>query len=199
MLAGVYVERRSLLHASPAGPKLLVVAAACVALLTVREPVGVLVATGIVVLAYALGRIRPREAWSQLRPLRWFVVVLLVVNLVTTDWGDAVALTARLLLAVALAGLVTLTTRTTDMIDALERGLVPLRRLGMDPTRVALMMSLAIRSVPVVAAIAGRVREAQRARGQERSVRAFAVPLVVGVLRYADTLGEALQARGMDD
>jgi biotin transport system permease protein len=33
----------------------------------------------------------------------------------------------------------------------------------------------------------------------ERSVRAFAVPLVVGALRYADALGEALSARGLDD
>ena len=50
-----------------------------------------------------------------------------------------------------------------------------------------------------IADLAARVREAQRARGVERSVRAFAVPLVVSALRHADALGEALSARGLDD
>ncbi|TGJ94898.1 energy-coupling factor transporter transmembrane protein EcfT, partial [Actinotalea fermentans ATCC 43279 = JCM 9966 = DSM 3133] len=36
-------------------------------------------------------------------------------------------------------------------------------------------------------------------RGHERDVRAFAVPLVVGAMRQADALGEALRARGFDD
>ncbi len=56
-----------------------------------------------------------------------------------------------------------------------------------------------MRSVPVVAALAQRVRDASRARGREHDVRAFAVPLVVGALRQADALGDALRARGLDD
>ncbi|WP_129669550.1 energy-coupling factor transporter transmembrane component T family protein [Phytoactinopolyspora endophytica] len=199
MLTGAYVARSSPLHRLPAGVKLLVLAIVCIGLLWVRTPLSVGVAVAVVAVLYAVGRVRPREAWSQVRPLRWFVLVILAVQLLVTDWVTAVSLTSRIVLAVALAGLVTLTTRTTALMDAMEKGLSPLRRIGVDPARIALMMSLAIRSIPVVADIAQRVRDAQRARGQERSIRAFAVPLVVGVLRYADTLGEALQARGMDD
>nr|WP_174257640.1 energy-coupling factor transporter transmembrane protein EcfT [Phytoactinopolyspora alkaliphila] len=198
-MTGAYVARSSVLHRLPAGVKLLTLAVACVALLAVREPWSVGVASAGTVVLYALGGIRWVEAWAQIRPLRWFVLVILVVQVLVTDWTTAVSLTSRLVVAVALAGLVTLTTRTADLMAAMERGLSPLRRLGVDPARVSLVMSLAIRSVPVVAGIAQQVRDAQRARGQERNVKAFAVPLVVGVLRYADTLGEALQARGMDD
>nr|WP_187361412.1 energy-coupling factor transporter transmembrane protein EcfT [Phytoactinopolyspora mesophila] len=198
-MTGAYVARPSPLHRIPAGPKLAALAGGCTALLLVRTLPGVVVGLAAVVVLYAVGRIRPVEAWVQVRPLRWFMAVLLVVQLLITDVGTAVSLTSRIVLAVALAGLVTLTTRTTDLMAAMERGLGPLRRVGVDPVRVSLMMSLLIRSVPVVTGIAQRVRDAQRARGQERSIRAFAVPLVVGVLRYADTLGEALQARGMDD
>ncbi|WP_166355990.1 energy-coupling factor transporter transmembrane component T family protein [Phytoactinopolyspora limicola] len=199
MLTGAYVARPSPLHHLPAGGKLAALAVACTGLLMVRTPAGVGVATAAVAGLYVVGRIRPAEAWAQVRPLRWFVAAILTVQLLITDVPAAISLTARIVLAVALAGLVTLTTRTTDLMAAMERALRPLRRLGVDPARVALLMSLAIRSVPVVAGIARRVRDAQRARGQERSIRAFAVPLVVGVLRHADTLGEALQARGMDD
>jgi biotin transport system permease protein len=68
-----------------------------------------------------------------------------------------------------------------------------------DADRVGLLLALSIRSVPVVAALAAEVRDAQRARGLTSSVRAFAVPLIVRALRHADQLGEALAARGVDD
>ena len=198
-LSGAYVPGTSLLHRMPAGVKLGLLAVACAALVLVRTPLTVGVAAGVVAGLYALSGVGARVAWAQIRPVRWFVLVLLAVQLLITDVPTAVSLTARIVLAIALAGLVTLTTRMSALMTALERGLGPLRRVGVDPARVSLLMSLTIRSVPVVAGIAGRVRDAQRARGQERSIRAFAVPLVVGVLRYADTLGEALQARGLDD
>lgn len=199
ILSGAYVAGSSPLHRAPAGAKLAGLAVACVALVLVRTPPAVGVATVCVAALYALAQVGAAAAWAQVRPLRWFVLVLLVVQLVITDVATAVSLTARIVLAVALAGLVTLTTAMSDLMDAMERLLSPLRRVGLDPGRVSLLLSLAIRSVPVVAGIAAQVRDAQRARGQERSVRAFAVPLVVGVLRHADALGEALQARGLDD
>ena len=61
------------------------------------------------------------------------------------------------------------------------------------------MLALAVRSVPVLARLAGEVGQARRARGAERSVRALAVPLVLRTVRHADRLGEALAARGVDD
>ncbi|HEX2361852.1 MAG TPA: energy-coupling factor transporter transmembrane component T, partial [Jiangellaceae bacterium] len=65
--------------------------------------------------------------------------------------------------------------------------------------RVALVLALAIRAVPVVAGLASEVRDAQRARGIAADPRSFAVPFVVRSLRHADALGEALAARGLDD
>lgn len=199
MLTGAYSPGTSPLHRAPAGVKLLGLAVGCTLLVLVRTPAAVAVAAGGVVLLYGLGRIGVGSAWAQVKPLRWLVLVLIIVQLIIADAATAVTMTARVVLAVALAGLVTLTTRTSDLMAALESGLSPLRRVGFDPSRVSLVMSLAIRGVPVVAGVAGRVRDAQRARGYERSLRAFAVPLVVGVLGYADRLGEALRARGLDD
>ena len=53
--------------------------------------------------------------------------------------------------------------------------------------------------VPLMAVLVREVSEAQWARGAQRSVRAFAVPLIVRALRQADALGESLVARGVDD
>ena len=187
------------LHRLGAGTKLLGLCACSLALLAVRTPAEVGVAVLGVLALYAAARLGPRALWSQVRPLRWFVPVLVAVQWATLGPLAATVLTTRLVALVALAGLVTLTTPTSAILGALERALGPLRRVRVDAERAALVLALAVRSVPVLASLAGGVRDAQRARGREHDVRALAVPLVVGALRQADALGEALRARGLDD
>ncbi|MER6944287.1 energy-coupling factor transporter transmembrane protein EcfT [Nonomuraea sp. NPDC000554] len=198
-LTGAYVQGGSVLHRLPAGAKLLGLAACCTVLVLLRSPVAMGGALVVVASLYAVSRVGVAAAWAQIRPVRWFAVALFAMQAVFVDLPSAATSTLRIVLAVALAGLVTLTTRTSAMMACLERCLTPARFVGLDPFRLSLLLSLTIRSVPVVAALATRVREAQRARGVEWSVRAFAVPLVVSTLRHADALGEALSARGLDD
>ncbi|GAA1653243.1 energy-coupling factor transporter transmembrane protein EcfT [Nonomuraea maheshkhaliensis] len=198
-LLGAYVPGSSPLHRLPAGVKLAGLAGACTVLVLLGSPPALGVAAVVVAGLYALSRVGPAAAWAQVKPVRWFAVALFGMQWVFVDLQGALSTVLRVVLAVALAGLVTLTTRASAMMAALERCLSPARFVGLDPFRLSLLLSLTIRSVPVVAELATRVREAQRARGVERSVRAFAVPLVVGSLRHADALGEALSARGLDD
>jgi biotin transport system permease protein len=192
-------RRPSVVHRLGAGTKLLALCGLSLGLLAVGSLPGVGVAVGVVVLLYALAGLGPRALWGQVRPLRWFVPVLAGVQVWTVGALGAAVLTTRLVVLVALAGLVTLTTPTSAILAALERALRPFERCGADADRAALVLALTLRSVPVLADLAGKVRDAQRARGRERDVRAFAVPLVVGALRQADALGEALRARGLDD
>ncbi|GAA4530038.1 MULTISPECIES: energy-coupling factor transporter transmembrane component T family protein [Nonomuraea] len=198
-LTGAYVPGDSFLHRMPTGAKLAVLAVCCTGLILLPSVWAMAGAAVVVVLLYAVARVGAAAAWAQVRPVLWFVAALFVIQLVLAGPSAAVLVTSRIVLAVALAGLVTLTTRTSAMMATLERALRPARRVGLDPFRLSLLLSLTIRSIPVIAALATRVREAQRARGVEWSMRAFAVPLVVGALRHADALGEALSARGLDD
>ena len=105
----------------------------------------------------------------------------------------------RELILMEAAGLVTLTTTTTDLSDVVVAGLGPFRRFGVNPERVGLLIALSIRAVPVVLGLAEQIRDAQRARGKTLSPRAFAVPLLVRALRHAQRMGDALVARGVDD
>ncbi|WP_251153877.1 energy-coupling factor transporter transmembrane protein EcfT [Cellulosimicrobium sp. Marseille-Q4280] len=194
-----YRPGTSPLHRAPAGAKLVGLAVAGTGVLLLGDPFAVGVAALAVVALYALAGAGPRVLWSQVRALRVVVPLLLAVQWFTLGPVPAVVLTARLVVLVALAGLVLVTTRSSDVLAAIERGLRPLGRAGLDVARVALVLSLAVRAVPVVAALAGRVRDACRARGRDHDVRAYAVPLVVASLRHADATGDALRARGLDD
>jgi biotin transport system permease protein len=196
---GLYRPGVSLVHRAPAGLKLLLLAVGAVMLVVVRSSVAV-GAGGLVVLGcYLLAGLGAREPLRQMWPLRWVVLLLVPFQWWTGGWRAAVVVVGTLLVLVAAAGLVTLTTRTTALLDLLERLLGPLRRLGVQPERVSLLLALTIRAVRVLVATLSDVRAARRARGLERSPRALLVPVVLRTMRHADRLGEALVARGVDD
>ncbi len=196
---GLYLPGSSVLHRTPAGAKLLVLLVAGAGSFLVDRPWQVAVAVASVGLGYAVAGIGPRVALGQLRPLLWVAGAAMVFHLVVSGLDRAVVVLGVLSVLVMLAGLVTLTTRTTAMVDALVAVCRPLRRLGVDPERIGLMLALGVRCVPLVVGLAEEVREAQLARGLGASPKAFAVPLIVRSLRHADALGEALVARGVED
>ena len=198
-MIGLYHPGSSPLHRAPAAVKLLALLVGTTALVVVRSPAAVGVAAAVVLAFVAVARLPAQLAWRQVWPLRWFVVVLVPLQWWSGGARAAVVVVGTLVVSVLGAAVVTLTTRVSAMLDLIERGTEPLRRFGVDPERVALVLALTIRAVPVLAATAGEVGDTRRARGLQRSPRALLVPLVVRTVRHADRLGEALVARGVDD
>ena len=198
-MTGLYRPGSSVLHRAPAGAELALLAAFTTALVVLRSPVAVGAAAVLCLLGYAVAGWSPLVALEQVRPLRWLLLVLVPFQVWTAGWEAALVVVGTLVVAVAAACLVTLTTRVSDLLDTLVRLLAPLRLAGFDPERAGLALALAVRSVPVIGAAAREVADARRARGLERSVRALAVPLVVRTVRHAERTGEALAARGFDD
>lgn len=196
---GVYQPGRSLLHRAPAGLKLvLLVAAGAAAFLVDSLPVLAAAAAAVLLLHWLAG-LGLRVVRSSLGPVLWMVLAVGALHAVLNGWRSAVLVVGTIVLLVLLAGLVSSTTRTTALVEAAVSALRPLRRLGVDADRVALLLGLSVRAVPVVLGIAAEVRDAQRARGVRADVRTFGAPFLIRSLRHADELGEALRARGVDD
>ncbi len=197
--AGLYRPGSSVLHRLPAGAKLLGLLAGVIAIALIPRWWQLAIAAAGVALLFAVARIPPQVAWSQLRPLRYLIPVVAALQIYLAGWHTAVTVCGTIVLAVALAALVTLTTRVTAMLDALSAVLRPLRRVGVDPDRIALLLATTIRCIPLVAGIVAEVTEARKARGLGFSIRALGAPVVIRSLRAADALGESLAARGADD
>lgn len=193
-----YVPGNSFIHRLPSGIKILSLALVGTLLFVFPLLAIVLSTLAVVAVFYPLAGIGPRIMLLQLKPLLWVLVLLLAVQWWMVDWLSGVLVVARLSALLLLAALVTLTTRTTDMIDALESGLSWLRFLRINPAKVSLALSLALRFIPVLAAITAEVREAQKARGLDRSVIAVAIPVIVRTLKMADDIAAALEARAYD-
>ena len=198
-VVGLYRPGTSVVHRLPAGVKLAGLAVVGAVSVLVGTPVQVAVLVACVLAGYAVARLPLSLLGASVRPLVWVAVPLGAFQVVVAGWERAAVIVGVILALVLLANLVTLTTRTTDLIDVVVALAGRLRFAGVDPERVGLVLSLGIRSVPLVLDLAEEVREAQHARGRGASARAFAVPLIVGALRRADEMGDALAARGFDD
>jgi biotin transport system permease protein len=163
--------------------KTIALLVACTAIFLIdRVAVAGLVLAGVLLL-YRVAGLEMRLAFAQLRPALWVLALLLAVQVLLDHWTTGVLVAIRLAALLLLASLLTRTTRSS---------------IGVNPGKVGLAISLALRFIPVLAVITVEVREAQRTRGLEGSVLAVAVPVVVRTLKMADDIAAAIEARSYD-
>lgn len=198
MTLGLYVPRDSPLHRAAPGVKLLGLLLCGVLVFMLHDWRPLLALLGLTLALYAAARLGWRTTWAQLRPALGLLLFFLVVQGLLTNWETAVVTALRFGVMILLASLVTLTTRTSALLAGLERAALPLARLGVNPARVSLAVSLTLRFIPVVAQTVQDVREAQRARGIEKNMLALAVPVIVRTLKMADDVADAIDARSWD-
>ena len=184
-------------HRVPAGRKLLALAAATLVIIPLTDLRWIAAASLMVVLLYlSQGREFARSGLRMLWPLWPVLLVLGVWHLATGEVRGGIGIALRMLAAIALANLVTMTTRLDDLIAVVERVARPLARIGLQPRTLAVAIALVIRFTPVLLLNAGQLMEAWRARSARRVGWPVVVPLALTALDDAERLAEALRARG---
>lgn len=196
---GEYISKRSPLHRLRPGAKLLGLFVFGTCAVVFRS-----VPTSLVALALgvALALLSGMRAADLLRVGRRFAIVgvlLFAFQAWQRGWEHGLAVVATLFALLLAASALTASTAADELIDTIVWLLRPLRRFGVRPEQVALAFSLTIRSIPIVLGQARETRAAAKARGLERSPRAYLVPFVLRVVAHAQLTGEALQARGLGD
>lgn len=198
-MLGAYVPGGSPIHRLPAGFKLLALIGAIAATtVMVTTPLGAAVALACTAALFALAGIGPGRAWPLMRGALLMVAMIVVLQLFLADWRKAVVVGAVLLASIGLAAVVTLTTRTADLLDAMVRALAPLERFGVRTDLIAMALALTIRSIPLIAEVFTQVDQARRARGLRFGPRVLFVPAVLAALDTADGFADTLAARGLD-
>ena len=198
-MPSLYRPGQSPLHRAPAGAKLLALALACV-LATVAGGLGAaLVLALLCTVGYLMADLGLRELARQLWRCRWIAAFMLVAQILFQPLATTLATTARIVCLIALAALVTATTRTEDLLTCIVSLLRPLERWGVRPERASLLFTLTLGAVPLVQENLRAVREAATARGATglSAIGGQASAVVVLCLQQADELADSLSARGV--
>ncbi|RNC96829.1 energy-coupling factor transporter transmembrane component T family protein [Oceaniradius stylonematis] len=142
----------------------------------------------------AVARIPPRMVFAAVRPALWVLGLIFLAQLFLADWRFAGFVVLRFAVMILAASLLTLTTRTSDLVEAIEGALsqfLPQR----SAEAISLALSLCLRFIPRVRDIFDEVKNAQRARGLGTNWRALVTPTIVRALKSADEIARAIVAR----
>ncbi len=111
----------------------------------------------------------------------------------------------RLIYLILGTSLMTLTTTPNQLTDGLEQGLKPLNRIHVPVHELAMMMSIALRFIPILIEETDKIMKAQTARGasfdeggliqKAKSMVPLLVPLFISAFRRANDLALAMEAR----
>lgn len=196
MTFGLYIPRRSPLHGLAAQTKILILAVTSLVVFLLPDPIVLTILLSLTSLLPVAAKLPWRSVWLQLRPV---IPLLVAVGLIQGILGDgltAIVALLRFMILIMLATIVTLTTRVSDLVEAIEQSLQPAKRFGIHPAQVSLMLALSIRLIPTLLNQFHQIQEAQRARGLDRNWLALFVPFLIKTLRMADELSDALDVRG---
>ncbi|QPO11480.1 energy-coupling factor transporter transmembrane protein EcfT [Thalassospira sp. A40-3] len=198
MIAGLYIDGQSALHRAAAGAKILAMVALGTGVFLIPDWPVVAFVLATVLLLYPASGFGPGIMLAQIKPILWLLVIFFAVQLWLNDWQAGMLVVTRIAAIVMFASLVTLTTKTSDLLASLERAMQPLRPIGVNPEKVSLAISMVLRFIPVISTVASEIRDAQRARGLDRSIIAMVVPLIIRTLKMADDVADAIDARSFD-
>lgn len=184
-------------HRMSAGGKLLLLCFATMGLYVFDQivvQVGVLCAVVALYLvpSWAFSRLGARMLW-RLWPM---IVVLGAFHALWGDIGHGAVVMLRLVNAISLASLVTLTTPLRDIQAVLDWLLRPLAAFGWRVERFSLTIALMIRFVPHILTISDRLTDSWRLRSARSPSWRIVFPILIGVLEDADHVSDALRARG---
>lgn len=128
-----------------------------------------------------------------------------ILHITVEGLRNAAFLAIRLVFLVIGSSLMTFTTTPTQLTDAIEKVLGPLNKVKVPVHEIAMMMSIALRFIPILMEELDKIMKAQTARGADfesgkllQRVKALVpilVPLFISAFRRANDLAMAMEAR----
>lgn len=218
---GQYYETDSVLHRMDSRVKILGTILFIISLYIFRNIKGYVVASIFLAIMIRLSRVPFRFMVKGLKSILVLLMVTVVFNLFLTPgrevfriWKLTVSMegivassymAVRLIYLMLASSLMMLTTTPNTLTDGLEKLMRPLRVCRVPVHEVAMMMSIALRFIPILLEETDKIMKAQMARCADfesgnlikkaKSLVPLLVPLFVSAFRRANDLAMAMEAR----
>ncbi len=219
---GQYYPANSPLHRLDPRVKLVSTLLYLISLFLFRSVLGYVVATIFLFGMIQLSKVPFRFIVRGLKPILFLFMLTVVFNLFLTKTGNilvsfwifaitdeglrtAVYMSIRLIYLILGSSLMTFTTTPNELTDGIEKLLHPLQKIRVPVHDIAMMLSIALRFIPILLEETDKIMKAQIARGADlesgniiqkaKSLIPILVPLFASAFRRANDLAMAMEAR----
>lgn len=218
---GQYYQTESVIHRLDPRVKLVTTICFIISLFIVDNWIGYLIAILFLALVIRLSRVPVKFMARGMKSILFLLIVAGCFNLFLTPGEVLVSfwklkitkegiflasfMALRLILLIMGSSVMTLTTTPNQLTDGLEKLLGPLKHLRVPVHEIAMMMSIALRFIPILMEETDKIMKAQIARGADfesgnlikkaKSLVPLLVPLFISAFRRANDLAMAMEAR----
>ena len=218
---GQYYPAKSVLHRLDPRTKFLGTLGFLISVFLFHTFLGYAVATVFLVAMIAISKVPVKFMFKGLKAIVMILLITVVFNIILTPgevlWRFGIIkvtkeglvlagrMAIRLVYLVIGSSIMTLTTTPNHLTDGLERLLRPLNKIRVPVHEIAMMMSIALRFIPILIEETDKIMKAQMARGADfedgnliqkaKSMVPLLIPLFVSAFRRADDLAMAMEAR----
>lgn len=218
---GQFYPADSLLHRMDPRAKLVGTFVFIISIFVFNTVPGYAVATLFLGSMIALSKVPLKFMLKGLKAIFMLLLITMVFNALLTpgnvlwQWGFlkvteeglrlAGKMAIRLIYLVIGSSVMTLTTTPNHLTDGLERLLRPLNKIHVPVHEISMMMSIALRFIPILLEETDKIMKAQIARGADfengnliqkaKNMVPLLVPLFISAFRRANDLAMAMEAR----
>lgn len=218
---GQYYPRDSFIHKLDPRTKIIGTFIYIISLFLFRKFIPYLVVFGFLGLIIKTSEVPIKHILKGLKSIMFLLIFAVVFNIFLTPgdvlwkWGYlkltrqgleiAGFMAIRLVLLIMGSSLMTFTTTPNHLTDGLEKIMNPLKKIKVPVHEISMMMSIALRFIPILLEETDKIMKAQMARGADfesgnlikkaKSLVPLLVPLFVSAFRRANDLAMAMEAR----
>lgn len=218
---GQYYQTESVIHQLDPRVKLAGTLLYIISLFLYENIAGYLLAALFLALVIGLSHVPLKFMVRGMKAILFLLLITVVFNLFLTPgeelvglWKltitreglhNAVFMAVRLCFLIIGSSVMTLTTTPNHLTDGMEKGLRPLKYLKVPVHEVAMIMSIALRFIPILLEETDKIMKAQIARGADfesgnlfkraKAMVPLLVPLFISAFRRANDLAMAMEAR----
>lgn len=218
---GQYYQTESPIHRLDPRVKLIATFAYIISLFVVHSWTGYLIAAVAVAIVIAASHVPFGYIMRGMKAVMMILMITVIFNLFLTEgrplihfWKLTITyegvdfaskMAVRLIFLIIGSSLMTLTTTPNQLTDALEDVLGPLKKIHVPVHEISMMMSIALRFIPILTEETDKIMKAQMARGADfesknlmkkiQSLVPLLVPLFISAFRRANDLAMAMEAR----
>ncbi|SFB97908.1 energy-coupling factor transporter transmembrane component T family protein [Butyrivibrio sp. YAB3001] len=218
---GQYYRTESVVHKLDPRVKLVATFMFIISLFVANNIIGYIIAALFLIMCIALSNVPPKFIFRGMKTIFFLLVITMIFNLFLTPGKELVSfwkftityegvkmasmMAIRLIFLITGSSLMTLTTTPNNLTDGLERLLRPLKLFKVPVHEIAMMMSIALRFIPILMEETDKIMKAQMARGADfesgslitraKSLVPLLVPLFISAFRRANDLAMAMEAR----